>query len=790
MATLSTVAVDFIAKTAGFEDGLNKIQKASKAGFGNVKNDMLSVDAAGKAVSAGISKLTSAFGTIAAISFMKNAVSEIASLKDAADNASLSIKEFQELKFISSDAGTNMETTVTALNKLEDALQKAKTEGGKAMDVFYRTGISLEKLMSVSGFDRIKILADYVNDATDKSKAFSNVAELIGEKNMPKMRSMLSMSSTELDNMAKAAKAAGLVLEDSVVKQADKMEKRMEQATNKMKNYFVAVLMVASSEHTGIFGTKAPDTENLYAKPMESLKKFKSYLDVLETQKFMTQNRIFGSKDTTEIDAEIVKTNEIIKDLETVTNRITAFDAAAKKASATTATVVAETNALGSGIASNIPAFDDFKTQLESITKLPIVERYNKLLDLTKQYNTLNDVGRQKELKTAKTNLISEIEKEVRALEDSTIAGSKFTKMEDLLKLAVKEGIIDLNRKAEILDGIGSKYREAYDPAEKYKKILQEINALPVGSNVNKGEYIRSLGDSWRSIIDPTLQYRKSILEIISLNNTIIKQKNEKTGEITEVKALSDAEATLAYSYVNVSRGIELQRQMGILAADDMIAAQAKKNAAMLQLDLMFRDKNLQTSQDLAAKNKATQEIELEYFKDTHKEMTSIYQNMGSNIASAFTDMLLAGKSFRDGMHDVLMSLMRDLTEFLLKQYVFKSLFNAVGGSLFGIPQMGQLMYGGPRASGGPVSSNTPYLVGENGPEMFIPKNGGYVVPNGITGGGSSITVVQNISVETGVSQTVRAEMSSLLPRFKQEAMAGVIDAKSRGGSYGRALAA
>ena len=34
------------------------------------------------------------------------------------------------------------------------------------------------------------------------------------------------------------------------------------------------------------------------------------------------------------------------------------------------------------------------------------------------------------------------------------------------------------------------------------------------------------------------------------------------------------------------------------------------------------------------------------------------------------------------------------------------------------------------RASGGPVSMNTPYIVGEKGPELFVPYQGGRIVPN------------------------------------------------------------
>jgi hypothetical protein len=47
-----------------------------------------------------------------------------------------------------------------------------------------------------------------------------------------------------------------------------------------------------------------------------------------------------------------------------------------------------------------------------------------------------------------------------------------------------------------------------------------------------------------------------------------------------------------------------------------------------------------------------------------------------------------------------------------------------------------------PRAFGGPVSAGTPYIVGENRPEVFVPDRSGYVYPSvaqgGAAGGGSS----------------------------------------------------
>jgi hypothetical protein len=45
-------------------------------------------------------------------------------------------------------------------------------------------------------------------------------------------------------------------------------------------------------------------------------------------------------------------------------------------------------------------------------------------------------------------------------------------------------------------------------------------------------------------------------------------------------------------------------------------------------------------------------------------------------------------------------------------------------------------------ATGGPAMANTPYIVGEKGPELFMPGRSGTVIPNNALGGGSTNVVV------------------------------------------------
>lgn len=66
-------------------------------------------------------------------------------------------------------------------------------------------------------------------------------------------------------------------------------------------------------------------------------------------------------------------------------------------------------------------------------------------------------------------------------------------------------------------------------------------------------------------------------------------------------------------------------------------------------------------------------------------------------------------------------------------------------GALAGLPK---------RAHGGPVSANQPYIVGERGPELFMPNNSGQIMPNGQMGKNAGINiekVVMNNQVDAAV---------------------------------------
>jgi hypothetical protein len=69
------------------------------------------------------------------------------------------------------------------------------------------------------------------------------------------------------------------------------------------------------------------------------------------------------------------------------------------------------------------------------------------------------------------------------------------------------------------------------------------------------------------------------------------------------------------------------------------------------------------------------------------------------------------------------------------------------------------------REHGGPVSGGMPYIVGERGPELFVPNQSGQIIPNGqgsasSAGGGGNQTIVVKIGDEV-VARVVANAMAT-----------------------------
>lgn len=162
------------------------------------------------------------------------------------------------------------------------------------------------------------------------------------------------------------------------------------------------------------------------------------------------------------------------------------------------------------------------------------------------------------------------------------------------------------------------------------------------------------------------------------------------------------------------------------------------------------------------------------------KEASKAAKELGWAFASSFEDAVLEGGK----LSDVLRGLAKDVARIFLRNAITDPLARSLSGVFGGFSLFGGSASTPPaRAAGGPVSSGTTYLVGENGPELFTAPASGHIVPNHeLSGGGGASVYNFNYHFPMGVT---KAELMPALEATKRATIAAIQDMRAR--SAGRA---
>jgi hypothetical protein len=242
------------------------------------------------------------------------------------------------------------------------------------------------------------------------------------------------------------------------------------------------------------------------------------------------------------------------------------------------------------------------------------------------------------------------------------------------------------------------------------------------------------------------------------------------------------------------------------------------------------------------AKLAATGAGDLENRTKLQKELVAVYKDMlplleeqrrlgneaGAMIAMGFEDAIFAGEKLSDVLKNLALDLMRLIFRNVITAPLASSIGNFINAGLGFLAKGGPAKAGSPYvvgeqgpelfvpgisgtvvpnskiarimasmsgsldflAKGGPAKAGSPYIVGEQGPELFVPGSSGTVIPNDRMGqmgsavGGPNINISYNI--QSGVS---RAELQPILEQERKRLMVTIPDLVRRGGSYRSAFA-
>lgn len=310
-------------------------------------------------------------------------------------------------------------------------------------------------------------------------------------------------------------------------------------------------------------------------------------------------------------------------------------------------------------------------------------------------------------------------------------------------------------------------------------------------------------------LLDDAIRDGNKTLERSTRENIILNDLKKKFPDLAKenISLLQQEAAARANAVMNENAHAAALEK--VQEAQDNYQASVENGLDYVLSNIRTNQELEETIKDLKAAYDAGK-ISLDEFKEAQdqikekiNELDPVYKQMKDratdafdSVADALTEMVMQGKLDLDNLGNIFKQTIREMIADAIKAQIIKpilgSIFGAIGGSI-GDNFLGNFIGSiGQSAGGSRVQPNKPRLVGERGPELIVPQAAATVMNNHDTrnalGGGAATIVNQTINVETGVSQTVRAEMLSLLPRFKQDTMAAVVDAKRRGGSYGSAF--
>ena len=264
--------------------------------------------------------------------------------------------------------------------------------------------------------------------------------------------------------------------------------------------------------------------------------------------------------------------------------------------------------------------------------------------------------------------------------------------------------------------------------------------------------------------------YNEALRNQIALEETIKK--------LTDFKAANQAKLT-AENEVYQKSLEDLGRAQAAIYSGEALSLGERISALRAQESAIMGKIATADMSDLKKRTELNNELVLVLQKIAPllDEQGRLSMEAGNLISQGFEDAILSGQK----LGEVVRSLGRDLVRLVFSQLVTQPLAAGIGGAIKGAF--------GFRAMGGPVASGSPYVVGEKGPELFVPHASGTIVPNNKMGGGSgsgggSVTV--NYNIAAGVS---RAELVPILDQERRRLKAEIPDMVRRGGGYRAAFA-
>ena len=246
---------------------------------------------------------------------------------------------------------------------------------------------------------------------------------------------------------------------------------------------------------------------------------------------------------------------------------------------------------------------------------------------------------------------------------------------------------------------------------------------------------------------------------IIALKEKENKLEEQKTKKFQDFLKKKELEKELLQATINGNREeVELQQQINALVA---VHGEAKRQEIT---DILTANAGLKDQAD-----------KVKDVKDAADGLADVFGDIGDTIGSQISDALVSAINGTKSLGESARAILNDLANTFLRlgiNTMLKSLFPGVGlfKNLSGF------------ANGGRPPVGRPSIVGEKGPELFVPSSAGKIIPNNQIGGG----VVNNINISVDASgsnvEGDENQAAQLGKAISQAIQAELVQQKRQGG--------
>lgn len=307
-------------------------------------------------------------------------------------------------------------------------------------------------------------------------------------------------------------------------------------------------------------------------------------------------------------------------------------------------------------------------------------------------------------------------------IEDPDLNAKKIKQLEDAkkrLRAAQTDAVNEMD-----LVAFDKKIQDAIRAGDQVNQTILEGERRILGIRQETGRALEGVTDE--QLVQAELnKARAQVLRVqMETQTKLLQLDKDRTAELKEQAALA---VQIVKDAAGVSRDALGGRQQELKQVENRIKFGDK------DANFIARVEDLVLNQGVAFQEAFDIESKLDAANKKLVEMqanTDFINDIGAQLSTGITDALIGAVKGTKSLGEAFQELASDILAAVGKALILKAVTTAIGaagsGSEAGSGLLGLLF----RANGGPVNENQPYIVGERGPELFIPGANGSITNN------------------------------------------------------------